>query len=90
MVLGELGADYVAFAPAGADAEVRAARRDLLAWWAELFEVPCVAWDVADAGEGRELVLAGADFLACRASGGPALTGAIELLARALGRGGQG
>ena len=44
MVAGELGADYVAFGPAGADplSEVRAGR-ELFAWWSEMIELPVVA-----------------------------------------------
>ena len=41
MTLGEAGADYIAFGPGEA-------QPDLIAWWAEIFEVPCVAFDVAD------------------------------------------
>ncbi len=54
MEAGEAEADYVAF-PAG--------ERDTLAWWAELMEVPCVAWD-ADPGDAEALAETGAEFIA--------------------------
>lgn len=37
MELAEAGADYVAFS--------QAAHVDLISWWAEIFEVPCIAAD---------------------------------------------
>ena len=73
MEIGELGADYIAFGlrPHGAPGAVEAAsavaqREDLIAWWADLFEVPCVALDVeSDEAAGR-LLAAGADFVVRR------------------------
>ncbi len=57
MTLGEAGADYVGFGiPAHVeDRETARERRlDLVAWWSEIFEVPCVAFDVERrAGGGR-------------------------------------
>jgi len=67
MVAAEEGADYVAFGPmfptstkpdAGAPAEI-----ELLGWWAELFEVPCVAIGGITPANCAPLVRAGADFL---------------------------
>jgi thiamine-phosphate pyrophosphorylase len=69
MVLGERGADYIAFGIAAhaSDRETaRARRRDLIAWWAEVFEPPCVAFDAETAAEGHDLLEAGADFIAFR------------------------
>ena len=44
MTAGELGADYVAFGPAGDDPLTEArAGRDLFEWWSEMIEVPVVA-----------------------------------------------
>lgn len=63
MVLGELGADYVAFGHAGAP-DNGAHRLELITWWAELFEPPCIAWDVATPHEAEALATAGADFIA--------------------------
>ncbi|SMF32873.1 thiamine-phosphate diphosphorylase [Tistlia consotensis] len=54
MEAGEAEADYVAF-PASAT--------EALAWWAELMEVPCVAWD-ADPADAAALVETGAEFIA--------------------------
>jgi thiamine-phosphate pyrophosphorylase len=66
MELGEAGADYIAFAipPDVEDRAVAVERRiDLIAWWSEVFELPSVAFDVADAQEARRLAEAGADFV---------------------------
>ncbi len=51
MTAGEDGADYVGFGiPAFVkDRETAIERQiELIAWWSEIFEVPCVAFDVAD------------------------------------------
>jgi thiamine-phosphate pyrophosphorylase len=69
MELGEAGADYVAFGvpPHVEDREKAAERQlDLIAWWSGLFEVPCVAFDVPDAGAAHLLSEAGADFVCVR------------------------
>jgi thiamine-phosphate pyrophosphorylase len=67
MEAAEAGADYVAFGPmfptstkpdAGDVAEI-----ELLSWWAELFEVPCVAIGGITPANCGALVRAGADFL---------------------------
>ncbi len=65
MVAAEAGADYVMFGEPDADghAPSRGAVIERVAWWAEVFEVPCVGYatslDDIDA-----LVAAGADFIA--------------------------
>jgi thiamine-phosphate pyrophosphorylase len=64
MEAAEAEADYVAF-PAGA--------LETLAWWAEIMEVPCVAWD-ADPADAEALVETGAEFIALA----PALWGTAE------------
>ncbi|HEX9881917.1 MAG TPA: thiamine phosphate synthase [Hyphomicrobium sp.] len=67
MSLGEAGADYIAFGiPAHVEDRdtARARRLDLIGWWSEIFEVPCVAFDVETAQEAAALVEAGADFVA--------------------------
>lgn len=65
MLLAELGADYVAFgstpALSGRDREERA---ELVAWWSEIFVVPCVAWNVDTREDAAELAGLGADFVA--------------------------
>jgi thiamine-phosphate pyrophosphorylase len=66
MSLAEAGVDYVAFgAPAHVQDRVRArVRRDeLVAWWAEIFEIPCVALDIETAAEAGRLAHTGADFV---------------------------
>lgn len=57
MEVAEAGADYVGFANAAAGGV------DLVAWWGELFEVPCVALDPVEPGEAGELARLGADFV---------------------------
>lgn len=67
MVAGEIGADYVAFGaffPTATKATVHRADTDLLAWWSELMEIPCVAIGGINAENCAPLVRAGADFLA--------------------------
>lgn len=67
MSLAEAGADYIAFgAPSHLKDRARAReRRDaLVAWWAEIFLVACVALDVEAPAEAERLARAGADFLA--------------------------
>ena len=72
MELGEQGVDYVAFGPAG-DADPGTAREDrdeYATWWAEIFEVPVVALDVAEADEAAALAAANVDFVSVTLSGG--------------------
>ncbi len=71
MELGELGVDYVAFGLGDGDAELaREDRDELVAWWAEIFEIPVVALDVAGASEAATLKAAAADFISVRLSAG--------------------
>jgi thiamine-phosphate pyrophosphorylase len=60
MTAGEAGADYVMF---GGGGEPHAVIVERVAWWAEIFNVPCVGYahDLAAIGD---LVRAGADFIA--------------------------
>jgi thiamine-phosphate pyrophosphorylase len=65
MVAAETGVDYVMFGEpdAGGQHPSREAVLDRVAWWAEVFEMPCVGYAPAlDAIDG--LVAAGADFIA--------------------------
>jgi len=67
MAAGEDGADYVAFGaffPTQTKLAETQADIDLLAWWSELMELPCVAIGGITAGNCGPLVQAGADFLA--------------------------
>jgi len=70
MTLGEAGADYVGFGiPAHVEdrESARARQLDLVAWWGEIFEPPCVAFDVDTVEEGARLARKGADFVALKA-----------------------
>lgn len=76
MSLGEAGADYIGFRPVDGsadDEDAREGRRELVAWWADIFEVPCVAFDARDADEAREMTDAGADFVGVRLAAGASL-----------------
>ena len=65
MLLAELGADYVAF---GSTPAVSGREREepagLIAWWSEIFVVPCVAWNVETREEAAQFARLGADFVA--------------------------
>ncbi|BDG71467.1 thiamine phosphate synthase [Roseomonas fluvialis] len=67
MTAGEQGADYVAFGaffPTDTKETVHTAGTDLLEWWSEMMEIPCVAIGGIMAQNCAPLVRAGADFLA--------------------------
>jgi thiamine-phosphate pyrophosphorylase len=71
MTLGEAGADYIGFGiPPHVEDRVSAAERrlELIAWWSEIFELPCVAFDVDTVEDAGALAAAGADFVAVRAN----------------------
>lgn len=65
MLAGEAGADYVMFGEPGAEGgrPPFEAVLDRVAWWAQLFEIPCVAF-AASLDEIGPLCAAGADFIA--------------------------
>lgn len=84
MTLAEAGADYIAFgAPAHLnDRDKGRARRDeLVAWWAEIFEVPCVAFDVETGEEAERLSRTGADFVAVELPAGATASATRDLVA---------
>lgn len=67
MVAGEEGADYVAFGafhPTTTKDPSSQADPEILAWWQELMEIPCVAIGGITVDNARPLAEAGADFLA--------------------------
>ena len=64
---GEAGADYVAFGaffPSTTKATEHQAELELLEWWQEIMEIPCVAIGGITPENCGPLVAAGADFLA--------------------------
>ena len=62
MAAGEAGADYLMFGgPCGPEPHEAIVER--VAWWAEIFNVPCVGY-AHDLGAIGDLVRAGADFIA--------------------------
>jgi thiamine-phosphate pyrophosphorylase len=65
MTAGERGTDYVMFGEPDPDGRrpAFAAVLDRVAWWAELFEIPCVGWAM-NFDEIADLARAGADFVA--------------------------
>jgi thiamine-phosphate pyrophosphorylase len=65
MVCGEAGADYVMFGEPDAAGQrpSHEAVIDRVVWWAEVFEIPCVAYAAA-LEDIDALVAAGADFIA--------------------------
>ena len=67
MEAGEGGADYVAFG-AFFDSETKQSEHrpepEILKWWSQLFEIPCVAIGGITPANCMPLVRAGADFLA--------------------------
>jgi thiamine-phosphate pyrophosphorylase len=69
MSAGEAGADYVMFGEpdaAGKSPSLQAIV-ERVAWWAEIFEIPCVAF-AETADQAAELARAGADFIALSAA----------------------
>jgi thiamine-phosphate pyrophosphorylase len=80
MEAGEAGADYVAFGsffPTTTKEVTHRPEPSILSWWAALFELPGVAIGGITPQNGKQLIDAGADFLAVCSSvwqhpGGPA------------------
>lgn len=71
MEAAEAGADYVAFGaffPTGTKEPKARATPEILRWWSELMEVPCVAIGGITAENCAPLVEMGADFLAVSAA----------------------
>lgn len=90
MLLGEAGADYIAFGiPAHVEDRTTAEsrQRDLIAWWSEIFEVPCVACNVTSPEGARTLASDGADFVTLTLNAGmdgAAIRDTISTYARAI------
>ena len=92
MTAGELEVDYLMFGEPAPDGFIRPLdwRLERIAWWAEIFNVPCVAF-AASLDEVRPLAKAGADFVALSDAvwaheGGPGVAVAIagQALAAAI------
>ena len=69
MEAGEAGADYVAFgaffeSSTKDKGDAERPTPDIIAWWTQLFEIPCVAIGGITPSNCGPLVQAGADFLA--------------------------
>lgn len=67
MEAGDAGADYVAFGaffPTTTKTVEHMADPEILIWWQSMFELPCVAIGGITPDNARELVEAGADFIA--------------------------
>jgi thiamine-phosphate pyrophosphorylase len=93
MDAGHAGADYVAFGaffPSTTKEPPAMAELDLLSWWSELMELPCVAIGGITPENCGPVIAAGADFLAVSASvwshkNGPAA--AVRAFGKALATG---
>lgn len=86
MTLAEMGADYIAFGPGGAGLD-GTEQAELVAWWAEVFEVPCVGLSVTEAETAVALAAAGADFIGVRLDAGlssEAVSGRIRAISAAI------
>ncbi len=65
MALAEKGADYVAFDNTGNQSDAtHEETAKLVAWWAELFEVPSIAWRVTGEDDALHCARNSADFVA--------------------------
>lgn len=67
MTLGEDGADYVAFGipPHVEDRDTAFERQcELIGWWSEIFEPPCIAFDADTEAAAAALAAVNADFIA--------------------------
>lgn len=85
--LAEQGADYVVFGAASGSQS--GARDALVSWWAEIVEVPVVAWSRSGPDDVSALVALGADFVAVELSSwdsAQVVNDAFQHLSRALPR----
>ena len=64
MRVAEIGADYVALGSPESSIDAVNQIADLIAWWAEIFVVPCVAWNIDSVNDAERLAKLGADFIA--------------------------
>ena len=69
MMLGEAGADYVAFGPTAGDLgqdEEAETQFELVTWWSELFVVPVVAVGIETAEDAARIAAPKPDFISVR------------------------
>ncbi|MCF8474780.1 MAG: thiamine phosphate synthase [Emcibacter sp.] len=67
MTAAEQGADYVAFGaffPTTTKETTTRANPEILSWWVELFEIPCVAIGGITVDNAKEIIDTGVDFIA--------------------------
>ena len=67
MLAGESGADYVAFGaffPTATKEPKARTDAEILVWWSDIFEIPCVAIGGITVDNCTDLIAAGADFIA--------------------------
>ena len=86
MLLAERGVDYVAFEAPARNSKPELA--SLIAWWSEIFVVPCVAFGVESPEEAKQLAGLGTDFVAPADSlwRSPDAAQQLALFAAALGQ----
>ncbi len=86
MLLAERGVDYVAFEAPARNSKPELA--SLIAWWSEIFVVPCVAFGVELPEEAKQLAGLGTDFVAPADSlwRSPDAAQQLALFAAALGQ----
>lgn len=92
MELAEAGADYIAFTDPGDDRRAPESDRQhaIVAWWAETFEVPCVAFDVTSAEAAAAFAVCGAEFVAVPIDATCSVSRSVDqvsVVAEAIGRG---
>lgn len=63
LVLGEQGADYVAFGPEPGQSDVCGVVTELVSWWQEVCKPPVVGWHRGGWDDAAALIAAGADFI---------------------------
>jgi thiamine-phosphate pyrophosphorylase len=83
MVAGDAGADYVMFGPLDQEPETDGDVAELVAWWSDLFVLPCAAAGLLTPELALSLAHAGADLLAVRHGGSEPRHG-LSALAGAL------
>ncbi len=66
MELAEAGADYIGFEPSAVETPAAAtatAQAEFAAWWAEIFQVPCVIFGIDQVADAQVFAALGVDFI---------------------------